>query len=235
MKFQTYLFLIFFIALLNSCASLYIPNSVNTPLFTERNEATINANVGMNGWDLQAAYSPIKHVGIMVNSSGSPKLRGSNSSFHSHAFLEGALGFSSRVGEKGVIELYAGAGQGNIETRSKVIVNNNAKYDQVKGEGTRLFIQPSFGLKSSESEFSFSLRCIYNDLINVSYDNSTDLVKRSGTFIEPTVTLRRDKGKIMLQSQVGASIPFNLSSNNIRLRPFILSVGICYRIGKKVD
>ncbi len=223
-----------FIILLHSCASLYVPNSVNTPLLTEKNEATINVTTGMNGWDLQTAYSPFKHLGIMINTSGSPKLNNSGS-YHRHAFAEGALGFTTKTGSDGVFEIYMGGGYGTIETKSKVIVNGNSNIDKVSGQGTRYFIQPSIGVKKSNVEFAFTIRGVYTELDHVVYNNSVTSTTRSGGFIEPAFTIRNGEGRFMFQTQVGGSIPFNLNTNDIRLRPFIMSFGFCVRLGKQLN
>jgi phosphoserine phosphatase len=61
------LFLI--LALLNSCATAYIPNTVNTPLLTNRKEFQAAIYAGTSGFDPQLTYAVSDHIGIMLNGS----------------------------------------------------------------------------------------------------------------------------------------------------------------------
>jgi len=216
--------------LLSSCASLYIPNSVNTPLLTSKNEATISANTGMNGWDFQAAYSPLNHLGIMLNASGAPILSKSNS-YHGHKYIEGGLGFNTSFGNSGVFEIYTGGGYGTSQSKSNITVNGDTKTDKVEGVGARYFIQPSIGAKRNGFEHAFSLRGVYTEFHDVRYDNYTTLHTRFGTYIEPAYTIRFGGRNLLFQSQVGASLPLSTETTEIKYRPFMMNLGIIWRIG----
>lgn len=217
---------------ISSCASLYIPNSVNAPLLTSKNEATITANTGMNGWDLQTAYSPINHLGIMVNASGSPILSKTNG-YHGHKYAEGGLGFTTSFGSSGVFEIYSGYGYGTWQSKSNVTVNGKTKTDMVEGVGTRFFIQPSIGAKRDDFEHAFSLRVISTEFRDVRYDNNTTLHNRFGTYLEPVYTLRVGGGSVLFQSQVGGSLPLSTATTKIKYRPFLMSLGVIWRIGNR--
>lgn len=229
-KIKQLLFSLIIIALLNSCSSLYIPNSINAPLLTSKNEATITVNTGMNGWDLQAAYSPLSHLGLMINTSGSPILSKTNG-YHGHKYAEGGLGFTTSFGSKGVLELYSGAGLGNSESQSKVTVNGNSSTEKVQGMVTRYFVQPSIGVKNDNAEFAFSTRGVYAEFYNVRYGNSTDLNYRYGTYFEMAFTMRKQMGNLMFQSQIGASLPLSPETTKIKYRPLLMSFGLTWRIG----
>ncbi len=218
------------LALLSSCASLYVPNSVNAPLLTEKNEVAITANTGMNGWDLQAAYSPVHHFGIMLNTSGSPVFSESQG-YHGHKYLEGGLGFTTGYATAGVFEFYGGMGYGSGRTKSNYTSNGNTRSDKVEGEGFRYFVQPSVGIKKESFEFAFTLRGVYAEFVNVKYDNYSTLHERFGSYVEPVFTIRAGAGKIKFHSQAGFSLPVSSATTNIRYRPLIMNLGVIWRIG----
>ncbi len=52
-----------------SCSPLYRPNTVNVPLFKEKNELSVNAGASSNGADVQAAFAATNHIAVMANGS----------------------------------------------------------------------------------------------------------------------------------------------------------------------
>src|SRR5688572_358912 len=62
----------FLILMLSSCTHYYyMPNSQNIPLFEGRNEARLSVKAAtgdeVNATEVQAAYSPVNHLGVMLN------------------------------------------------------------------------------------------------------------------------------------------------------------------------
>ena len=216
--------------LLSSCASLYVPNTVNSPLLTEKKETAINLSYGMNGFDLQGAYAMTNHIGLMVNTSASPLLNPNGKSFHGHLFAEAGLGCMFQFGESGVFDFYTGGGYGNIKSKSNVVLDGKSNIDEAEGNGYRYFIQPSIGFKKSNFQFAFSLRGVLLDLDNVWYQNSTQYTQEEGMFVEPTFNIRVGKKRVMFQSQIGLSMPIEPSATEIRYRPLMVSLGLCMRL-----
>jgi hypothetical protein len=53
---------------LNSCqTSAFLPQTHNVPLFTDKNQLRINTNLTHRAIDLNIAYSPSKHIGLLLN------------------------------------------------------------------------------------------------------------------------------------------------------------------------
>lgn len=209
-----------------------MPNSVNAPLLSSKNQAVINFTGGMNGWDLQGAYSFTNHLGVMLNASGAPILNPKGKSYHGHKYAEGGLGGLFTFKENGVFDFYAGVGYGDIKTKSNFTLDGEGKTDKVEGNGYRYFVQPSIGFKKSKFEFAFSLRGVFLDLDNIRYNNSTILYQKEGMFIEPVFTFRVGGPKIKFQAQIGGSLPMQSSSLGIKYRPLLMSVGISWRLGE---
>lgn len=224
-----YLFSILIIINVCSCASLYVPNTMNVPLFTEKSEKLISVNTGMNGWDLQGAYALTNHVAIVTNASWSPPTQQDGSNFHTHTFVEGGAGYFMKTGESWVFDVYGGYGWGSVASRMDYVFNGNNQTDRVSGYYNRVFIQPSIGLKRNYIELAFSLRGVFLDAYDIKFDNSTELNTAQAAHTEGAFTLRVGKEKLFGHLQVGASIPVT-NSASIKYRPFMFSLGMTLRL-----
>ncbi|CAG5087661.1 hypothetical protein CRYO30217_03540 [Parvicella tangerina] len=201
-------------------------------MITEKQEASVTVSTGMNGFDLQGAYAPINHLGVMVNMSGSPALTPSAKSSHRHAFAEAGAGFFAGIGEHGVIDLYGGWGLGNVRTKSHTTVNGNGHSDFVSGRSYRYFLQPSIGVKKDAFQFCFSMRTSYLDAYEI-WNSEDDTAPSAGEvyFVEPVLTLRAGKDHLLFHSQVGFSGPLSTEGATVKLRPLIMNIGLTWRIG----
>ncbi len=195
---------------LSSCSRYYYkPNAVNAPLFTDGGQLHLVAagSVGEGDgagktqfFDLQAAYSPIRHLGII----------GNFSTYHfdpyEYDFGEGRVPASAHLGELGVgayvpvgeghfklvVDGYLGGGTGRLES-------------DVDADVHRLFFQPGIGMRSPWVDFAFHLRwsrLYYRNLDD--HRRGRDYLFRQGlindrgrrideggyTFMEPSLTLR---------------------------------------------
>jgi hypothetical protein len=125
----------------------YAPNKGNVPNMRERNDIRLDAGLGgglvMNGADIQFAYAPLSHFGMMVNGAlTTSKYSVSNydidhSETKSH-YLEAGLGYFTKLKENTnwVFEVYGGVGKG--EFKSWYSVDEYALVGMKK-----YFIQPS--------------------------------------------------------------------------------------------
>ena len=151
----------------------YKPNAVNTPLFTDGGQAHLNAagSIGdgdgagkTSFFDLQASYSPIKHLGIIGNYStysftpDNFDFAGGNVPAKAH-LLEAGIGGYYPVGDrkfKMVVEMYGGGGSGRITS-------------DVNMDVTKLFLQPGIGVTSPWFDAAFNMR-----ISNINYNNLDD-------------------------------------------------------------
>lgn len=208
---KRYLLLLTVIAF-TSCAPVYVPNAINTPLFTEKHDASLQGSFGFNGYDVQAAYSPFKHFGIMANTGFY------NVNDDSHQFFEGGLGYYGDFETNGRYEVYAGFGNGNT------ILNNNILAERVSASYNRIFIQPAIGAKMNVFEASFAPRISYVNLYDLRLDNLTN-TPTDALFIEPVVTAKvgYKYGKFFVQ--FGASLHTN-DVLTIYNQPLIFNMGL---------
>lgn len=161
----------------SSCNRYYYkPNAVNAPMFTDGGQFHI-AGAGMTShfqensgggnsyfFDMQAAYSPIKHLGIIGNYS-TYAYRPDNVDFaaghvDADAHLAEAGVGTYIVGGKGrakmVADIYAGGGAGSIMSDVDMKVR-------------RVFIQPGIAMRHPAVDVGFNLR-----ISNVKYTDLDD-------------------------------------------------------------
>lgn len=221
--------------LITSCNRYYYkPNAVNAPLFTDGGQAHFNfaGSLG-NGddnttdestsfFDIQAAFSPIKHLGIIGNYSTyryntlNPDFASGRVNAHAH-LLEGGVGTYYALGErkvKFVMDIYAGGGAGKLSS-------------DVDMDITRYFLQPGIGLTSPWFDFSFNprvTRVVYANLDangrDLSYLESQGLVDIYGTaitngghtFFEPSFTIRTGYKFAKVQFQGAFATPVDVKA-----------------------
>ena len=219
-----------FIYLLNSCVPAYIPNTVNTPLFTGKHELTANIGTGISGWDPQVAFSVSKHIGIMVNSSFANRTK-DTVNFHRHAFVEGGVGyFINPVGPL-VLEAYGGFGAGKVESYYD---NDNLKRT-TNAELRRFFFQPSVGITNKVVDISFTPRLVLVDVDMLDYkDVNSNHLTGYRPFVEPTFTFKVGYKYVKFFTQFGFSIPFdNDTRYTYNSQPFMFTVGLHATFGRK--
>lgn len=148
--------------MLYSCSPYYYsPNKGNIPNIRERNDIRLDAGLGggfvMRGADVQMAYAPLNHVGIMVNGAVTTSINTtSNNNIEKRdsrsQYLEGALGYFSKLEEnnKWVFEVYAGAGKGQYKIF--YTVDQNARINLGK-----YFIQPSLSYTHPNKNLELSI------------------------------------------------------------------------------
>ncbi|HEY9081737.1 MAG TPA: hypothetical protein VIN73_00235 [Vicingaceae bacterium] len=201
-----------FIALFYACAPVYFPNKVNAPMINKAGDYNVEATMGVTGFDVQTAYSPIEKLGVMANFS---TFDGSD---HFHSFFEGGLGYYEPLGSKGLFEIYGGYGYGNSKTTTEGIFGTTNK-----GNYSRYFLQPSIGLITLADEESgvtgssyFAPRFCYVDFGS----------ENRGYFAEPVVGTRIGWRRIQVNLQMGFSVP--ASELRIDHAPFIFNFGLSY-------
>jgi hypothetical protein len=197
-----------------SCGSLYTPNTMNVPMLSQKKEFNGTVAYGVNGIDVQAAYSPIKNCGVMANFAHI-RADGALYSEYSYGYL-GELGFGyyAKTNDMYRLDMYGGFGytstKSSFDFKKSGFVNRNY---------SRLFLQPSIGIQLKKFEPSLALRLNY-------------VYQLKALFYEPAITLRfgTEKFKIMSQlgfsganKKVGAEGPYNL---------LMFSVGFNFRFGK---
>ena len=156
---------------LQSCVHYYYgPNSNNIPLLKKSGDINISAGIskapGTSGFELQTAVAAGKHIGIMANYYSSKGEDNSTLRWEgftnpqtpynesgSGQYLEGAIGYFTRINDIAIFEVYGGYGTGSIN-------NSYSQYGSTKLSASKLFLQPSLGfsLENGELEGAVSSR-----------------------------------------------------------------------------
>ncbi|MBP7239762.1 MAG: hypothetical protein KBA14_06020 [Saprospiraceae bacterium] len=195
-----------------SCARYYYaPNSANIPLLSEK-EAKINAQYAAGtvskGFECQSAFAISRHFGGMINT----MIGGSNYDefeFNSGEtrtkYIEIGPGYFTPIhGTSLVFETYGGIGTGGV--KNKYYSGGDSKVSF-----TKLFVQPSIGVKRKGFEFGISSRVswIHQKLASSSvsethpeYLTLVDISKHPESFLwEPGLVLRLGGEKFLAQLQ----------------------------------
>lgn len=217
----------FMVFIISSCAPVYVPNTVNNPQLTERGEFTGTVTTGVSGVDVQAAYAVNDNFGVMVNASfdfGDT----SQTNYHEHAFGEVGLGYLTKIGDQGSLNLFGGYGLGSSAASDEYyfIIDQNKS---AKGMYHRLFLQSDVGYKSKIFEGGLGFRASYVNFYRVKSNNFAYDFTEDNLFLEPIVYLRLGAPNIKLHSQIGfsASLFSDYSFDHI---PFIVNLGLTFRL-----
>ncbi len=209
---------IFFLT--TGCAITYVPNTVNTPMFSNKGEIQASAYVGSSGFDPQLAYAVSDHIGIMANGSFANHKSDSTTDYEKHKFGEIGIGYYTKNGNNMTIEFFGGFGLGEIKSRSDAWLFT----DESDIKSNRFFLQPAVGVSNTNGMFSFTPRFVV-------YNATRNNITYSRSFIEPTITGRVGFNNIMFTGQLGYS--FSLFSTSptkddylLDYNPLIISIGI---------
>jgi hypothetical protein len=205
-----------------SCAPAYVPNVINTPMLSEKYEATLALHEGVAGTDPQIAFGITEHIGIMLNGSYRNDLGDTSGNYHKHLFIETGAGYFTGFGSAGHFEVYSGGGFGRIRAR----YDNPAFISTSDVICFRGFIQPTIGTVTDLMEFSFSPRLVF---LNLQQDQEHAL----GVFIEPAVTAKLGYKYIKGVMQLGLSLPLHESVAFFN-QPLMLSFGIQFRLDQEL-
>jgi len=219
------------VLLISSCAPAYIPNVINAPLLSNKNEFQGKLTGGTSGFDNQLSYAITDNIGVMVN--GSYNYRNDSSTYHKHYFVETGLGYYRKLQEAGRLEIFGGYGYGDVKITEKDWFYQNNIYTNAYYQ--RFFIQPSLGAVTNVFEGSFSTRY---SLVNMHFregdDNDMSMNNSYISFLEPAITVKLGYKYVKYVAQVGFSVPiYGKTEQMYSFQPFIFSMGINVKIGQK--
>jgi hypothetical protein len=223
---------------LTSCATAYVSNTRNTPMFGEANEFAGSIAVS-SGVDAQFAYSATDHVAVMANvNTVQQKLKpdGKESFKRNHVFAEGGIGYFTRT-KKSRFELFAGYGMGQgTSYESYYFFHTSSKETITKASYSRIFIQPSLSTNNKKFNLIFTARVSMVGFSKYSTDDplaSPAVYKPSGyqVVLEPSITARAHiAGNLRGFFQLG--INKSLQDVDFNYVPVQASIGIQIHTGQ---
>jgi hypothetical protein len=210
-------------AILAGCGpTLYVPNTVNTPLLAEKKDW--KASIGVIGMapeanvDLQGSYAFHDHFAAMGNMSfmAGHNDQGSQAVSNlrnSHSLVEGGVGaytsfWKNRRGVPiGRAEIFGGTGVGWAEDNNPDNVFNVDGTDRYLGVYQRYFLQPSVGIRSRIVDISFATRISRVHFSSFKHYEDGSLTENSSfgfPTAEPVLTLSLGYKYVKYYMQVGS-------------------------------
>lgn len=211
---RTILGFLIFLMLGAACAPVYLPNSRNTPLFSEKGEIAANVNLG-NSIDIQTAASVTDHIGVMLNTAFLSSSRDDNGeeAYTRNFMIETGLGYYNALSKSVRFEIYGGYGLGGGSAQSWVFVNGNPNRYYSEGNFGRLFVQPALGIYTDIFEVAFAFRYSYVNFGRFESINMTPPYILNSGFYEPSLNLKFGKDPFKFVTQLGFNIPSNSGFN----------------------
>jgi len=205
--------------LITACQPTYVANPSNIPLLTQNGEMQGGLSAGTNGFNLQGAWAPVEHVGVLVNASTFTVTDSLLEPDFRRSTVEVALGGWTRLSKYMRFEAFVGTGWG--------ITGDFPQRDLYR----KYFLQPNFGHSGRYCDLGFSPR-----LSLIQHNEQRGVVNPpelplSSLFFEPTLQARAGYEEFKFQFQVGPSIP--LGTNQLDFRRWQVSVGVNLTLGKE--
>ena len=212
-NFQLFLFLISVI-FISSCATVYYPTTLNTPLFEEQGEKFVDVSLNGGSFVFSGGYAMREHFALagQLSAYSVSSQIGQTATAGDGVQIDITSGYFTSFGENGVFETYAGYGLGRITA------------DDFDGTLHKFYLQPNIGYRGESFHGAFSVR-----MMNVLFDARDPFFELGNTqYIEPAISLKFGRERFLFTSQFGGSFPLN---SNIQYEhfPFIVSIGGSYR------
>lgn len=223
---QQLFFVLGILVIISSCNPTYLPNTINSPIFSNKGEFQTRMIGGASGFNPQFSYALTHHWGVMLNGSFFNPADEFNV-HHPTTLVELGTGLYSNTNGWFVYEIFTGFGggqsYGNIEIDPGNTILSNSNY-------SRFFIQPALGVVTEFFDMSLATRFVALDVI----PEVATTLRTSQGFFEPALSLAVGFRYVKLHAQMGFSLPMG-DQNNLafQYQPFMFNTGIVGRIGRK--
>jgi hypothetical protein len=217
-----------------SCSPIYyIPNSQNVPMLHTVGEANFTLAGNASQAEVQAAYAPVEHLGLMLNGALYVPQDADNGDGGRGKLGELGVGYYAPIGTHFVFESYGLLGAGTVDNdRPSSVVDYPNTTGKMHVNVLRFGLQPSIALRTKYFQAAISSRLmslnysgLRGDLNYFGQDQATYLAaNRSSMLLEPAITIRGGLDHVKLQLQYLQS--FNFTHADFRQQRSLLSVGI---------
>lgn len=209
--------LIFLLSLLLlACnATIYVPNSINTPMLKERNQLNLSAHYGVNDFEVQSAFALSNHIGLMYNHAFTKEK--SSDEYVRQNVNEVGLGLYKAFPKGLIMEIYGGYGYASMHSYSETgdlppifpikTKADNELSDKMVGDYEKYFIQPTIGVSRSGISVALSGRVSRIKYIDYEWMNPSNW-DAHGDFFEPALTVKIGN-KVKIVGQIGLSFSMN--------------------------
>ena len=241
----------FIILLFSGCAvrSVYVPTSQNVVLFNDKKQIQANAYVGANHVELQAAFNPVNHLVLGLNTNY-------GSGLSTYEGVIGIYGYSKNNAQWRYELLSGGGYNSNFSQQNNAFLatvkKNNINYETYSIYN-KAFVQGSVGFFSTidmyklNYSFSFSCRASYLDFKKYRYTEisrdsllvsspnpylvNRDYTNKGITILEPCFINKVGKKNLsaVIQGQFIVPLSSDIDLHYANFSPvFLISFGVQY-------
>jgi hypothetical protein len=215
---------VFLFIVFSSCAPAYVPNAINSPMFSNKGEVQASVHYGIAGLDPQVSYAITDHLGVMMNGSFADRTDSTSTNYHKHHFFEAGVGYYQKIGLIGRFEAYGGGGFGKLSAHQDVgFWVSNAEVNTM-----RFFVQPAIGLSTEVFDGSIATRLV---ALNMKQDS----LSNTGLLVEPVITAKVGYRWVKAVFQFGISLPLNDEQIDFTYQPILFSIGLQATFGRKYE
>ena len=183
-----------------ACVPVYLPPVANAPLLGYVGETDVAVQGALFGYDLQGAFVPVEHVGIIGTASF-------NAGDAAHANAEVAAGYVTSFGGIGRFNAFAGGGGGKSQGKVTITVENASIDFIAKGNFVRAFAQADIGIVQRIVDVGLSVKAAY---VHYNYTGTSwgqSVTSANNLFLEPFGFLRLGYEWLKAEFQVGYILP----------------------------
>jgi hypothetical protein len=209
-----------------SCSPEYIPNMVNTPVFSNKGEFQATVATGTSNFDAHLGYAITDNIAVIASGSYADQTNDTTDEFHKHLILEGGLGYYKNLSSNGRVEVFGGYGIGQIQTLEDF---GSLGFESVDVNYNKIFLQPGIGAATDFFDGSFATRL---SIIQMLPSEQSDITESWHAFIEPVVTAKIGYRYVKAVIQIGYSFPINAETIDYEHQNLILNFGLNFNIGR---
>jgi hypothetical protein len=234
------LFYIFSFLALTGCNTFYKPTMANVPLHDKAGDVQLSANYGYSGGELQLSGALTNHLYLSANGQFLRK-KTKEDSLSLYRSFEIAVGYYSWLDKAKTVklDLAAGYGPGDIDYRFLIETIPMQLRFHVASKYHKVFIQPSLGLNTEDTDFAISLKgsVMYHYDFTDYYNPSQQHKAFSPIgYLEPILTVKKGIKNIRLLVQAGLVWP--LTPRHYLSRPIVfpytgIGLQVKFGLGKK--
>ncbi|MGE0088418.1 MAG: hypothetical protein AB7S50_02960 [Bacteroidales bacterium] len=219
------LLLLSLIGIFNACSPEYIPNMVNTPVFSNKGEFQATVATGTSNFDAHLGYAITDNIAVIASGSYADQTNDTTDEFHKHLILEGGLGYYKNLSSNGRVEIFGGYGIGRIQTLEENTLDNPI----TDVSFNKIFLQPGIGAVTDFFDGSFATRL---SIIQMLPSEQSNITESWHAFIEPVVTAKIGYRYVKAVIQIGYSFPINAETIDYEHQNLILNFGLNFNIGR---
>lgn len=219
----------FVVILFSSCTTVYIPNSIHTPMHEEKGDFSSSLCFGVNTFDGNVSYSPIQNFAVTLSGASYHGVRKGQNDIRNYwrYKFDIAPGYYRKIAEGTVFEINAGYGRAMFKTRDNIIEEGySVLLGDVRGEYQRFFLQSGIGYRTKDVFFVYAVRFSELAYKRVEDDFGKNLFNGSMSFFDQSIKLGAGNNGITIYGECGLSVMLTkLTPSHFSQFPFIFQVG----------